>query len=122
MRTVDLNIFQKKLFERHTRELELFLIEFRSSNDLFPCEIVVFGSSVRNEIKIFSDIDLAIISDHFLDIPWVDRINYLKTELTKKSRVISVIGITKKEFKDNRYPTIIRVVREMGIVLNIEIT
>ena len=63
-------------------------MEFISSNDLFPCEIVVFGSSLRNEIKVLSYIALAIISDHFLDIPWVDRINYLKTEWTKKSRVI----------------------------------
>lgn len=75
------------------------------------CQILVFGSYANGQYRLFSDIDVAVISEKFKGQGWQQRIAKLMEFLPENSVLIKPIGITPDEKTKFDYPSIIRTVR-----------
>ncbi|MBV8589618.1 MAG: nucleotidyltransferase domain-containing protein, partial [Acetobacteraceae bacterium] len=100
----------RRLSDHQIREL----IRFRELvRDKFPdAGIKVFGSAAAGLIFSFSDIDVAVVSEHFAAVPWADRIRSLR-DLCKRGSPVAPIGIVKAELARSGkcYPSVLRSVR-----------
>lgn len=72
-----------------------------------PLVVLVFGSRARGEALAESDLDLLVVSDRFLGIPFLERAPTLLAELDP-SFAVDVLCYTPDEFARKR--------RELGIV------
>jgi predicted nucleotidyltransferase len=75
------------------------------------CQILVFGSYANEQYRVFSDIDVAVISEKFKGQGWQQRIAKLMEFLPQNSVLIKPIGITPDEKTHFDYPSIIRTIR-----------
>ena len=67
-------------------------------------EVILFGSHAAGTAKKYSDIDLAIISDWFLDKPHIKNMQFLSHIAANYNSMIEALPFTLQEYKnlDNR--------------------
>lgn len=115
MDTISKSDFLKSLTSRHCKEFNYFINGFDKLEILNPCQLIIFGSSAQMRLKRYSDVDIAVISDYFDYLPWIERISFLKTQLKIDIGVVNPVGLTLTEFDTFEYPSIIRLIRKQGV-------
>ncbi len=96
------------------RSLLLSYVESLSAarrDSLSDLIVLIFGSAAVGEVKPWSDVDLALVTDFFSGVPWADRIRRLGDHLSPPP-LLSPIGLTHEEYSTYSYPAVIRFVRE----------
>lgn len=78
---------------------------------LTPFSLILFGSYCTGRAEHFSDVDVALFSSGFEEIPWLDRIRILRALLPRDGSVINPLGVTPAEYAEQKYPSILRAVR-----------
>lgn len=76
-------------------------------------EAILFGSRVRNEHLVTSDVDLLVVSDRFRDVPWLQRIHSLYAFWTLPL-YLEVLPYTPEEFarKSETSPVVRAAIKE----------
>ena len=72
----------------------------RLSNEIDISEVVLFGSYANGNAKEHSDIDLAIISDSFLDQSHLKNMQFLSKIAANYNSLIEAIPFTLQEYKN----------------------
>ena len=72
----------------------------RLSNEIDISEVVLFGSYANGNATEHSDIDLAIISDSFLDQSHIKNMQFLSKIAAKYNSLIEAIPFTFQEYKN----------------------
>lgn len=72
--------------------------------------LLLFGSAAGGTIRPWSDVDLALVTDHFSGVPWAWRISRMGRRLSPPP-LLSPIGLTHEEYETYTYPAVIRFVR-----------
>lgn len=105
------------LQDRADRELRDFFEQLLKTEDFRSCpfEFVVFGSYAAERPRPWSDIDLAVVSETFSEMPWSERTAWLRKIARSSGCVfLTPIGVTRVEEEGNDYPSVIKTVREYG--------
>ncbi|MBU0701730.1 nucleotidyltransferase domain-containing protein [bacterium] len=93
-----------------------FLTELQKH--IFVSKIILFGSWAKNQQDKWSDIDLAIISDDFKDVSYLDRLVMLgKFAWQSKSTVIEALGFTKEEYEHDSKLDFLSEIKKNGVVI-----
>lgn len=75
-------------------------------------QVLVFGSYAADRARPWSDLDVAVVSDAFVGIPWLERIRQLNQIVGTICRSFHPVGVTKKELESHQYPSILRTIRK----------
>jgi len=91
------------------KALEGFCTAVREHKDIRSDIVLVFGSAARGRALPFSDIDVAVVSSFFSNVPWSHRLKILKA-IRSAGSPISPIGVTETEIErgENAYPSVLR--------------
>ncbi|MBU0568812.1 nucleotidyltransferase domain-containing protein, partial [bacterium] len=83
---------------------------------LFVKRIILFGSYAKSQQDKWSDIDLAVISDGFKDVPYLDRLFMLgKFAWQAKTTVIEALGFTEEEYNHTSKLDFLNEIKKNGV-------
>ena len=93
-----------------------FLNEMK--NHIMAKRIILFGSYARGQQNEWSDIDLAVISDGFKGVDYLDRLVMLgKIAWQAKTTVIEAIGFTEEEYEYASELDFLGEIKKNGVVI-----
>lgn len=76
-------------------------------------QVILHGSYAQSRAHTWSDIDLAVISNQFANMPFIKRTILLReVALKAKTPKIQAVGFTRREFETGDYPRIVYKVRK----------
>lgn len=81
--------------------------------------IFIYGSFASGRSRAWSDLDMAVVSDGFKEIPWLERRKLLRSFVSLDAGGIHPIGITCPEYGSYIYPPILRAVRAQHIAVSL---
>ncbi len=85
---------------------------------IFVNKIIMFGSYVKKQQDKWSDIDLAIISDDFKDVSYLERLVMLgKFAWQAKATVIEALGFTEEEYEHASKLDFLSEIKKNGVVI-----
>jgi len=85
---------------------------------IFVSRIILFGSYAKSQQDKWSDIDLAVISDDFNDVPYLDRLFMLgKFAWQAKTTVIEALGFTEEEYNHTSKLDFLNEIKKNGVVI-----
>jgi predicted nucleotidyltransferase len=77
-------------------------------------EVILFGSYARGDAKGHSDIDLAIISDWFMNKPHINNMQFLSRKAAKYNSLIEALPFTIQEYKNPDQRTLLASIIKSG--------
>ena len=79
----------------------------RLCNEIDVEEVILFGSHAKGNPKEHSDIDLAIISDSFLDKPHITNMQFLSRIAAHYNSLIEALPFTLQEYENLDHRTLL---------------
>lgn len=99
-----------------SKVISQFLTELQKH--ILVSKVILFGSCAKNQQGKWSDIDLAVISDDFRNVTYLDRLVMLgKFAWQAKATVIEALGFTEEEYVHASKLDFLSEIKRNGIVI-----
>jgi predicted nucleotidyltransferase len=87
----------------------------QNQSQLKADRILIYGSYAHGRGHPWSDLDLAVVSEDFWGVPWMDRTAMLEHYVPKNGCLIHPLGVTQQEILRNDFPSPLRNIRNTGV-------